>query len=178
MLGTAWVEYIHHELLHKFWPEAEHIGARGVKDRGLLESAVGRPYQTVFAQDAYPSVGDKAAALFHSLVSNHPFHDGNKRTAVTAVQQFLLANGFFAGLSNDEAYEMAKRTASYRERDSSHDQIMREIKELLAKRMIPLDAVRELATEGSEMISQLFSTSLEVRRKIRRSVMNRLVDLP
>jgi death-on-curing family protein len=178
MLGAAWVEYIHHELLHKFWPEPEHIGARGVKDRGLLESAVGRPYQTVFAQDAYPTVGDKAAALFHSLVSNHPFHDGNKRTAVTALQHFLLANSFFAGLSNDEAYEMAKRTASYRERGSSHDQIMREIKELLAKRMIPLDAVRELVAGGSEMIGELFSISLEIRRRIRRSGMNRLVDLP
>jgi len=178
MLGTAWVEYIHHELLHKFWPEAEHIGARGVRDRGLLESAVGRPYQTVFAQDAYPAVTDKAVALFHSLVSNHPFHDGNKRTAVTALQHFLLANGFFAGLSNDEAYELAKRTASYRERGSSHDQIMREIKALLAARMIPLDAVRELVAEGSEKISELFSISLEIRRRIRRSSMNRLVKLP
>jgi death-on-curing protein len=177
MLGAAWVEYIHHELLYKFWPDPEHIGARGVKDRGLLESAVGRPYQTVFAQDAYPTVGDKAAALFHSLVSNHPFHDGNKRTAVTALHHFLLANGF-VGLSNDEAYEMAKRTASYRERGSSHDQIMREIKDLLTARMIPLDAVRELVPEGSEMISELFSISSEIRRRLRRSKMNRLVDLP
>jgi death-on-curing protein len=178
MLGAAWVEYIHHELLHKFWPEAEHIGARGVRDRGLLESAVGRPTQTAFGQDAYPTITDKAVALFHSLVSNHPFHDGNKRTAVSALQHFLLANGFFAGLSNDEAYEVAKRTASYRERGSSHDQIMREIKDILAARMISLDAVRELVAEGSEMISELFSISLEIRRRIRRSGMNRLVDLP
>ena len=172
------MEYIHHELLHKFWPEAEHIGTRGVRDRGLLESAVGRPYQTAFGQDAYLTVTDKAVALFHSLVSNHQFHDGNKRTGVTALQHFLLANGLFAGLSNDEAYEMAKRTASYRERGSSHDQIMREIKELLTARMIPLDAVRELVAEGSEMISELFSISLEIRRRIRRSRMNRFVDLP
>lgn len=178
MLGTAWVEYIHNELLHKFWPESEHVGGRGVRNRGLLESAVSRPFQTVFAQAAYPDVIDKSMALFHSLVSNHPFHDGNKRTAVTALQHFLLANGFFAGLSNDEAYEMAKRTASYRERGSSHDQIMREIKDLLAARIIPLDAVRQLVAEGSEMISELFSISLEIRRRIRRSRMNRLVDLP
>ena len=89
MLGAAWVEYIHDELLHKFWPGGEYIGARGVKDRGLLESAVGRLYQSVFGQDAYPDVTDKAVALFHSLVSNHPFHDGNKRTAVTALHHFL-----------------------------------------------------------------------------------------
>ncbi len=174
-LGAAWVEYIHDELLHKFWPGAEHIGAKGVKDRALLESAVGRPSQTVFGQDAYPTVTDKAAALFHSLVSNHPFHDGNKRTAVTALQHFLLANGFFAGLSNDEAYEMAKRTASYRERGLSHDQIMQEIRELLATRMISLDAVRELGNEGSEIFRELYSSSVEFRRKIRRSSMNRLI---
>jgi hypothetical protein len=53
-----------------------------------------------------------------------------------------------------------------------------EIKELLAERMIPLDAVRELGAEGSEMFSELFSTSLEIRRRIRRTEMNRLVDLP
>jgi len=178
MLGAAWVEYIHDELLHKFWPGGEYIGARGVKDRGLLESAVGRPYQTVFGQDAYPDVTDKAVALFHSLVSNHPFHDGNKRTAVTALHHFLLANGFFAGLSNDEAFEMAKRTASYRQHGLSHDQVMREIRQLLAARMIPLEAVGELGNEGSEMFSLLFSTSVELRRKIRRSRMNRLMDLP
>jgi death-on-curing protein len=62
------VEYIHNELLQKFWPGAEHLGAKGVKDRGLLESAVGRPYQTVFGEDAYPSVTEKGVALFHSLV--------------------------------------------------------------------------------------------------------------
>jgi len=156
----------------------DYIGAKGVKDRGLLESAVGRPYQTLFAQDAYPAVTDKAVALFHSLVSNHPFHDGNKRTAVTALQHFLLANGFFAGLSNDEAYEMAKRTASYRERGLSHDQVIREISELLAARMISLEAVRELGNEGSEMFSDLYSNSVEFRRKIRRCRMNCLMDLP
>ena len=178
MLGAAWVEHIHDELLLKFWRGVDYIGAKGVKDRGLLESAVGRPYQTLFAQDAYPAVTDKAVALFHSLVSNHPFHDGNKRTAVTALQHFLLANDFFAGLSNDEAYEMAKRTASYRERGLSHDQVIREISELLAARMISLEAVRELGNEGSEMFSDLYSNSVEFRRKIRRCRMNCLMDLP
>jgi death-on-curing protein len=177
MLGAAWVEYVHDELLHKFWPGTEHIGAKGVKDRGLLESAVGRPHQTVFGQDAYPTVTDKAVALFHSLVSNHPFHDGNKRTAVTALQHFLLANGFLPGLSNEEAYEMAKRTASYRERGLSHDQVMQEIRELLTARMISLESVRELGKEGSVMFRDLYSTSIEFRRKIRRSRMNRVMDL-
>jgi death-on-curing family protein len=63
---------------------------RGCRDFNLLESAVSRPFQTVFGGDAYPTIFDKGAALFHSLVANHPFHDGNKRTAVTALYAFLL----------------------------------------------------------------------------------------
>lgn len=171
------MEYIHEELLRKFWPSAEDLGAKGVKDRGLLESAVGRPYQTVFGEDAYASVTEKGVALFHSLVSNHPFHDGNKRTAVTSLHHFMMANGLFAGLSNEEAYDMAKRTASYRERGLSHDQIFQEIKELLTSRTITFSALRELGTEDSVMFRELYSMSLELRRKIRRSRMNCLIDL-
>src|SRR5260370_27493261 len=147
MLGPAWVEYIHDELISKIWPEVGHIRSRGVKDRVLLESAVGRPFQTVFGEDAYPSVTDKAAALFHSLVSNHPFPDGNKRTAVLSLHHFLLANGFFAFLSNDEAYETAKRTASYREHGLTHEQVFREIQKLLAGHTSAFEAIRQLGGE-------------------------------
>lgn len=169
--------YVHDELIHKFWPEAGQVGTKGVRDRGLLESALARPFQTVFGEDAYPTVIDKAVALFHSLVSNHPFHDGNKRTAVTSLHHFLLANGFFAGLSNDEAYEIAKRTASYRERRQSHEYAVLEIKELIVARAIPFAAVREIGKEGSEAFRDLYSTTLVLQRKIRRSRMNRLADL-
>jgi death on curing protein len=169
------VEFIHEELLHKFWPGTEHIGTGGVKDRGLLESAVGRPHQTVFGQDAYPTVIDKAVALFHSLVSNHPFHDGNKRTAVTALHHFLLANGFFVFLSNDEAYETAKRTASYRERGLSHDQVFQEIRELLAAHTVSFDAVRKLGGEGAAIFTVLYDPAVKFRRRIRQSSMNHLI---
>ncbi len=64
-----------------------------LRDRNMLESAIERPKQTVFGEDAYPTLTAKAAALFHSLVLNHPFMDGNKRTATVAVGDFLKANG-------------------------------------------------------------------------------------
>ncbi|MNR61509.1 Toxin Doc [compost metagenome] len=54
----------------------------GVKDHGLLESAVHRPQQSVFGEDAYPDLFDKAAALLESLVKNHCFHNGNNRTHI------------------------------------------------------------------------------------------------
>jgi death on curing protein len=61
---------------------------------GLLESAVMRPQTTVGGADAYPSIHDKAAAMFHSLVRSHPFLDGNKRTAVAAMVVLYRLNGW------------------------------------------------------------------------------------
>ena len=68
-------------------------GKRKVRDMGLLEAAVGRPMTTVFGEDAYPTPQEKAAALLHSLVRNHPFADGNKRTATVAALFMLQVNG-------------------------------------------------------------------------------------
>jgi death-on-curing protein len=70
----------------------ESGGSHGVRDEGLLQSAVHRVQQTFDGKDLYPSVIDKAAALFLGLLKNHPFVDGNKRTAVTALGVFLGNN--------------------------------------------------------------------------------------
>jgi|SRR5690606_3973527 death-on-curing protein len=68
-------------------------GRRKVRDMDLLEAAAGRPMQTVFGVDAYPTLPEKAAALLHSIARNHPFADGNKRTATLAALFMLLVNG-------------------------------------------------------------------------------------
>jgi death-on-curing protein len=68
-------------------------GAAGLRDRGAVEAAIGRPQMTFGGEDLYPEVADKAAALMHSLVMNHPFVDGNKRVGAHACLLFLLANG-------------------------------------------------------------------------------------
>jgi death-on-curing protein len=68
-------------------------GSHGVRDLGLLMSAVGRPLATFDRQDLYPDIFAKAAALMDSLVRNHPFIDGNKRTGITAAALFLHLNG-------------------------------------------------------------------------------------
>jgi death on curing protein len=67
-------------------------GAHGLRDRGALEAAVARPQMTFGGEDLYPETADKAAALMHSLVMNHPFVDGNKRAGAHACILFLLAN--------------------------------------------------------------------------------------
>jgi death-on-curing protein len=76
-------------MIQRYSP-GEHIG---VKEPGLLESAVHRPQSSVFGEDAYHTIFEKAAALFESLGQNHPFHNANKRTAFTALVIFLRYNG-------------------------------------------------------------------------------------
>ncbi len=65
-----------------------------IRDLGLLESAVARPQATGYGQDAYPTLHDKAAALMHSLASNHALVDGNKRAALLGATAMLNLNGW------------------------------------------------------------------------------------
>ncbi|WP_405171521.1 type II toxin-antitoxin system death-on-curing family toxin [Paenibacillus sp. FSL H8-0280] len=67
----------------------------GVKDSGLLESAVLRAQSSVFGNEAYPSIYEKSVAIFQSLGQNHPFHNANKRTAFTALVIFLRYNNVY-----------------------------------------------------------------------------------
>ena len=71
---------------------AEHGGSVGVRDAGLLESALARPNNLVAYGE--PDVHDLAAAYGYGIARNHPFIDGNKRTAFVAVELFLSLNGF------------------------------------------------------------------------------------
>lgn len=81
------VLFIHFQVIEKFG------GTHGVLSLTGFESAVARPQATMQGDDLYASVLEKAAALFHSLVLNHPFQDGNKRTAFTALGLSLGFNG-------------------------------------------------------------------------------------
>jgi len=88
-------------------------GRHLLRDRGLLESAIARPQASAFGADAYPDLATKAAALLHSLVLNHPFVDGNKRTAVLATLIFLDLNGYAVGWDQDEALDFMLRLAQH-----------------------------------------------------------------
>lgn len=67
-------------------------GSQGIRDWDLLASALGRPQATFGGEDLYPDIFLKAAALIQSLSSNHPFVDGNKRTALATMEYFLFLN--------------------------------------------------------------------------------------
>jgi death-on-curing protein len=77
-------------------------GEHGLRDLALLESAVARPRATFDGSDLYPGLFEKAAALLDSLVNNHPFVDGNKRTGIVAAGLFLRANGYRLITSSEE----------------------------------------------------------------------------
>lgn len=85
-LNPAVVHAVHEEQL------AEHGGPSGVRDSNLLASALGRPQQ--LANYGSPDAADLAAAYAFALARNHPFVDGNKRTAFVALELFLNLNGF------------------------------------------------------------------------------------
>jgi death on curing protein len=91
-------------------------GDPGVRDFGLIESAVAQPRMTFGGEDLYPSLVEKAAALGFSLVSNHGFVDGNKRVGFAAMDAFLRANGYkvSADVGDAEAVTLgvASRTVS------------------------------------------------------------------
>jgi len=95
-LSVEQVLFLHARLVE------ETGGSHGIRDIGLLESAVARPHATFGGEELYPDVFSKAAALVHSLIRNHPFVDGNKRTGITAAALFLRANAFALKASSAE----------------------------------------------------------------------------
>lgn len=87
-------------------------GSHGIRDLSLLESATARPIATFSANDLYPDLFSKAAALMHSIVKNHPFVDGNKRTAITTAGIFLKFNNYTITASNKALEQFTLKVAS------------------------------------------------------------------
>ena len=81
---------------------AETGGLDGVRDEGLLESAVNAPFQSFDSEPLYRTIEAKAARLGYSLVNNHPFIDGNKRTGMMAMFLFLEVNGIPKDCTDEE----------------------------------------------------------------------------
>lgn len=76
-----------------------------------MESAINRPYQTFDGQELYPEAVDKAAAIFESIISNHPFVDGNKRTAYVLMRLLLKQEMFDISASEDEKFDFVIKCA-------------------------------------------------------------------
>ena len=100
------VLFIHYRLV------SETGGGHGVRDIGLLQSAIARPRATFDNQELYTNIFEKAAALMESLVNNHPFIDGNKRTGIACTVLFLRQNGITFSAKNSDLERFTLRVAS------------------------------------------------------------------
>jgi len=100
------VLFIHSRLV------TETGGSHGMRDLGLLESAVARPHATFDGKELYPDLFTKAAALMDSVINNRPFVDGNKRMGITAAGLFLRINGWKLTATLDELETCTLRVAT------------------------------------------------------------------
>lgn len=87
-------------------------GSPGLLNLTALESALAQPRMTFGGTDLYPTIAEKASALGFSLINNHPFIDGNKRTGHAAMEVFLVLNGFEIDAAVDEQEQVVLRLAS------------------------------------------------------------------
>jgi death-on-curing family protein len=159
----AFIEFLHDEGIALNFPGIEPVYKNDVLDRNLLESAAEQPFQGGFGQDFYPTIYDKAACLFFSIAGGHIFSNGNKRTGVLALDQFLLANSVYLLLSNEDIKQLAKSTASYREREEDHKLVKQRISDIIRAESTEFRTVRELNPTA-------YRRFLRLRRSIRKFV--------
>lgn len=86
-------------------------GTTGIRDEGLLDSAIQAPFQSFDNQDLYPSIQQKATRLAFGLIKNHPFVDGNKRIGVHAMLVFLALNGIDLSYEQSELSDLIIKVA-------------------------------------------------------------------
>lgn len=159
---------MHDELASGLFPRAEPVGSDEFRDHGLISSAAARPFQSAGGKFIYKTITEKAAALFHSLVANHPFHNGNKRTAVLAADHFLLANSHMLVMTPAEMYRLAKKVASYRERGIAHEKMFAQIVDAIEGECFPF-----LLLKSDRGIKVLYQAVAAARRDIRQHRLNR-----
>ncbi len=99
MITEAIILILHNKSIEKYG------GAYGIRDQGLMESAIARPYQTFGGTELYPTFFEKAAAIAESLIINHPFVDGNKRTGFLAMIAMLEIGKLDLIATEEVAYE-------------------------------------------------------------------------
>ncbi|MBQ7732661.1 MAG: type II toxin-antitoxin system death-on-curing family toxin [Synergistaceae bacterium] len=98
--------YMHSEIVR------ETGGSDGVRDEGLLDSALNAPFQSFGGYDVYPTIHEKAARLGFGLAQNHAFIDGNKRIAAVAVLEFLSANDIEIDCTEFELFSVFYKLAA------------------------------------------------------------------
>lgn len=87
-------------------------GSHGIRELNMLESAISRPFQTFDGNELYPTVFEKVASLGESLIKNHPFVDGNKRTGLLAMMSLLFEFGYWINIEEEKMYDFVIHIAT------------------------------------------------------------------
>jgi death on curing protein len=106
MISLTQAEQVHKILVEQFG------GTSGIRDIEALASALSRPFQTFEGREFYPTAIQKAASLLESVLSNHPFVDGNKRTGYVLMRLLLISYGFDIKATQEEKYNFVIKIAS------------------------------------------------------------------
>ena len=174
-LEAALIEHIHDVLVSVFLPFDEKINPAEYRSQALIESAAARPFQTAFGAEVWPELAQKAAALFHSMACNHCFINGNKRTAVIALDLFLAMNDHILTMTSDEVYEMSKATANANQEGRDIEEVMIDLAQRIGASAVSFDTFKD-----PQILEQLGATGYQklmthVHRM--RSFIKRLMDL-
>ena len=125
MISKEQVIKIHQILIKRFG------GIQGIRDIGMLESSLERPKSGISTQEFYPTPEEKAAAIIESIVTNHPFNDGNKRTGFVLMRLTLLEQNLDIEASRSDKYKFVMDIAAgNRDYDSILNWIRSRIKKI------------------------------------------------
>jgi len=110
MAEPAWISETFVRAIHQR-QLAEHGGSNGIRDVGLLDSALAKPKNLLAYSEGPPDMAALAAAYAYGIALNHPFVDGNKRTAVVVCETFLELNGYTSEATDEEMYKVFMQLA-------------------------------------------------------------------
>ncbi len=110
-LNLKETRFLAHELAQRLMTWSEPIPPFETRYPEKLESCLTTPFATYDGQELYPALEEKAAILFYLMIKNHPFQNGNKRVAVTALLTFLHVNGKWIRVDEQQLYAFAKWVA-------------------------------------------------------------------
>jgi death-on-curing family protein len=125
------VERVHWTLVDDFKSSKDPIDPPGVRSEALLDSAAFRPRTSIGDTDKYPSVAMAGASLMYGIVHDHPFHNGNKRTAIVSLLVFVDRNGWILTVDQDEIYDFLVTLADHKLKDRSGEVITNSDAEVL-----------------------------------------------
>lgn len=146
-----------------------------LRDKGLLESAISSPFQSMFGEDLYKTVEEKAFVLFLNIAKNHPFMDGNKRTAALICDYYLMENGMELNLETKEKFKFMLNVL---EKNIEPEQALFIFKELV----VPIESINrkpiteEIKSDFLNKYNQISETlNLNFEKSLNKNILEKFV---